>query len=434
MRNPFGDDAISRPHKRPRQNDWQRPTDAGVGTEQTIDAFLGTTFANPDSAQNSMIFPPGASEFWGSPVHGLMLSDNLNGYFTSSVVNTPNQVNAHINNESEVAHIATSQSNASSGETISSQAPEDSRDDAIPSPSEGVVAAQDQVAQVDDNALGDTHAQRLSRINLDLVTLLGRIDQGSPRISLDTLMRPPEGSDNFSLTPIYDVLNSTRDYIEVLSTLSGKNDVSAITLSPSATRPGRSGPNANTNSNRRVSGVRGRSSLLSPEYNHATANPPLVLATGCEPKPNLDAATLLQVLTSYIYIAQLYLIIFAHAYEDLLELSGTDEPYLCPVPGVGFSDFPLQSGNLQATMFIQVVNNLFERMESLLGIPRQFQIGIRGTDTAGLLSEEELTGIFKMMALKEEVVRQPDRGKGGISALRQYIDRTKRLLRENIAP
>ncbi|KAI0378370.1 hypothetical protein F5Y04DRAFT_148796 [Hypomontagnella monticulosa] len=430
IRNHFGGDTRPRPHKQQRY-DRQWPTDTADASE-TVDAFLTTAITNSENGQSSMVFPPVSNEFWGSPMHGLMFSDNLNSNFASLVVNTPNQVNTHINHQPGIAHIATSQSNASSGEVLSPQIQEDGRIDAVPSPSEGAVTAQDQVAQVDGSIVEDTDAQRLSRINLNLVTLLSRIDQGSPKISLDTLIMPPDGSDNFSLTPIHSVMNSTREYIGVLSALSGKDEAPEIIPPPRAHHLRSSGPN--TNGNSRVSVVQGHASLLSPENNLAAANVPPVSTANYGPRPSLDAATLLQVLTSYIYIAQLYLIIFAHAYEELLRLSSTDEPSLCPIPGIGFSDFPVQSGNLQATMFIQVVNNLFERMEGLLGVPRQFRIGIRGTETPGLLSEDELAGIFKTMALKEESVHQPARGKGGISALRQYIDGTKRLLWESIAP
>lgn len=94
----------------------------------------------------------------------------------------------------------------------------------------------------------------------------------------------------------------------------------------------------------------------------------------------------------------------------------------------------LESGNLQATMFLEIVNNLFQRIESLIGIPQQLRVSKRGSDGDGLLSDEEINGTLKMMISKEELVYQPEYGKGGAKALRTFLEMTGQILREKISP
>lgn len=98
------------------------------------------------------------------------------------------------------------------------------------------------------------------------------------------------------------------------------------------------------------------------------------------------------------------------------------------------TNFPTESGNLQATMFIQVVINLFEKMENLLGIPQEFRIGRRGNNHGGLLCEPEFFRILKAVLSKEELICKPDLGKGGVNALRKYIEQTRQILRDSIEP
>lgn len=85
-------------------------------------------------------------------------------------------------------------------------------------------------------------------------------------------------------------------------------------------------------------------------------------------------------------------------------------------------------------MFIQMVTNTFERMERLLGLPREFHIGTRdGGGSSGLLSGDGFLDVAKSMLRKEEVGRSEE-GQGGIKYLRKTIKKAKRLLRDRIAP
>lgn len=86
-------------------------------------------------------------------------------------------------------------------------------------------------------------------------------------------------------------------------------------------------------------------------------------------------------------------------------------------------------------MFIQMVTNSFERMERLLGLPREFHIGKRGGGggSGGLLNAHGFLRVAGSMLRKEEAGR-PEEGRGGIQYLRKAIKKARRLLRDRIAP
>lgn len=87
-------------------------------------------------------------------------------------------------------------------------------------------------------------------------------------------------------------------------------------------------------------------------------------------------------------------------------------------------------------MFIQMVTNSFERMERLLGLPREFHIGKRGGGgggSGGFLDAHGFLPVAGSMLRKEEVGR-PEEGKGGIQYLRKAIKKARRLLRDRIGP
>lgn len=80
-----------------------------------------------------------------------------------------------------------------------------------------------------------------------------------------------------------------------------------------------------------------------------------------------------------------------------------------------------------------MVTSLFERIEILLGLPREVRLGTRKEDTLGLFNGNGFMDITGPIMKKEEE-GEPHHGKGGIKCLRQYIKKTKQLLRDGIAP
>jgi hypothetical protein len=92
----------------------------------------------------------------------------------------------------------------------------------------------------------------------------------------------------------------------------------------------------------------------------------------------------------------------------------------------------LESGNLQTIILTQIVTSLFERLEALLGLPREFPIGGRKPESPGLFGQQ---GFMKTAGpiLRMEEVGASDH-EGGMKALRRHIKRVKHLLKESIVP
>jgi len=84
-------------------------------------------------------------------------------------------------------------------------------------------------------------------------------------------------------------------------------------------------------------------------------------------------------------------------------------------------------------MIIHLVTNMFERIENLLGLPRQLRIGCREVGNDGLLRGEGFLRLAESLIHREDTGR-PEDGKGGIKSLRSNMKKAKRLLRGRIAP
>jgi hypothetical protein len=93
-------------------------------------------------------------------------------------------------------------------------------------------------------------------------------------------------------------------------------------------------------------------------------------------------------------------------------------------------------------MFIQIVTSLFERMENLLGLPRDLRVGTHGRVHNGLLSDKNFVAILQVIIQKEEVELgqpvQPGRplkkGLDGIKTLRSSMKKAMQLFKDNISP
>lgn len=93
----------------------------------------------------------------------------------------------------------------------------------------------------------------------------------------------------------------------------------------------------------------------------------------------------------------------------------------------------VESGNLQATVFIQIATSLFERVECLLGLPPELRITIRAVDRGGLCVDDDFREVIKNVLSRDEVGK-PENGKGGVASLRKHMKMAMQLLRESIAP
>ncbi|KAI1461070.1 hypothetical protein F4805DRAFT_312821 [Annulohypoxylon moriforme] len=415
-----------RSRKRARYDGYQQPnliTSADQGVNSLLSAYAN---GNSDHTPNQAPFSSEVTGLWDPSMYGLMSNDALDGNF-SFFDNPTSKAGRLTDGGAGAVSSSTSQPQHSPETTSRSQCYGDHWDNVVPFSPDGVIATQD--TQVGSAIPGEVHIQRLSKMNLHLATILGCIGQGAPKVTLKTLISP---SNDYASTPVYNVTDGTREFIDILRALSGA--IRRPATSPPCEDPSPRSQESECSGNGNIATTSGESFQNCPEDNLALSNPPAMFTQTNEPANILDATTLLLILTSYIHVTRLFLIIFAHVYECLREISKSDKPSLCAIPGVDFGDFPLQSGNLQAVMFTEVVNNLFERIESLLGVPRQFRVGTRGSDDGGLLTDEEVNGTLRIMVSKEELVYQPEHGKGGPKALRTFMDMTRQILREKITP
>ncbi|CRG91781.1 Transient receptor potential cation channel subfamily M member 4 [Talaromyces islandicus] len=237
--------------------------------------------------------------------------------------------------------------------------------------SEDLISSEPDVQTKD--ALDGTYSctGQLSKINLKLVSLLKNVARGPPYVTFKSLIDAVCGSAGSPSepTPLEDILNSTRHYLDALDRI--------------ANLP-RSSPSADSNTSRNPEGYTSTSestpvaqddSILSSDSSTTASKQ---LSDMLMPDTHLDSSVLLLLLTCYIHTLRLHVALFWHIKQYIQAISETGHRTIHPLPGLyGFSNFPLQSGNLQGMMIIQLVTNMFERMETLLGLPREFRIGTR---------------------------------------------------------
>ncbi|KAI1354863.1 hypothetical protein F5Y01DRAFT_328645 [Xylaria sp. FL0043] len=245
---------------------------------------------------------------------------------------------------------------------------------------------------------------RLSSTNLSLTSQLSRIVHGPPKVTLQTLMLKSDESNPSSTSPVEDMMSNIRQFIEVLEELSRGP-------TPSATPS--------------LSGLTSNGSISEPSPDASSG-----LQKGGR---SIDITTLLLILSCYVQLLRLYVVLFTHIYRYLLEVAERDAPAICSLPNLGFGDFVLESGNLQATVFIQIATSLFEKVECMLGLPPELRVTTRAVDRGGLRVEDDFLDVIKSVLSRDEIGK-PENGKGGAASLRKHIEMAMQLLRESIAP
>ncbi|KAK4450285.1 hypothetical protein QBC34DRAFT_78098 [Podospora aff. communis PSN243] len=288
-----------------------------------------------------------------------------------------------------------------------------------------------------------SQAYELSHINLDLASQMDRMVRGPLPMNLKTLIVPDCSRTNHLgdiTTPVEDLLNTTRQYLNVLTRIAGAPAFFLpTTLSPLITSDlelqitctTTQAASANEPSIPSGGDSSPDSWPDSPEEYTPAATPSSSL---CNPHTRVDPSTLLLILLCYVHVLKLHVAFFAHVREYFEELAENDDPTVPPLPGLyGFDDFPSQLGNLQSTVILNLVANMFERIELLLGLPLHLRIGSRGDSQDGLFVRQGFLGLAESVIQREDVGRAVD-GKGGVVSLRRDMGTTKRLLREKISP
>ncbi|KAK7946377.1 uncharacterized protein PG986_010698 [Apiospora aurea] len=151
-----------------------------------------------------------------------------------------------------------------------------------------------------------------------------------------------------------------------------------------------------------------------------------------------DSATVLLIITCYVHVLRLHVALFWHIQQDLQRASDANKTHGVCQSG----NIPLQSGNLQITMVIQLVTNAFEQMEGILGLPSELCLHCNGSDDGlqpsshgygSLLGNEGLLDVARTIIGKEDQGRAEE-GKGGIQSLCGDILKTRDLLRGCMTP
>lgn len=180
--------------------------------------------------------------------------------------------------------------------------------------------------------------QQLSRLDYELVTLLTFLDKGRPHVTIDTLISPIDNAKS-SKPAVDDILNRTREFVDLLKAFSGHQPSSAATKGPQSSPKRRSHP---------PDASRGSSDMDhdTPSDSFAQSMASTLSSSSSSPTMSdsrattaLDSTSLLTILTVYIRVLRLHLVIFSNVYELLKDISKSDNPVLCPVPGLNFSSF-----------------------------------------------------------------------------------------------
>lgn len=133
-----------------------------------------------------------------------------------------------------------------------------------------------------------------------------------------------------------------------------------------------------------------------------------------------DTPVILLVITCYVQIVRIYSMIFSHVHSSLLATFSGHNPSLLTLPDFQISGFPLRSGILQVKILIEVVVHLLNHIENSLGLPMEYRVSSRDGRSTGMLSDLDLTELFKMIIKQEE--------RGEVKSLREHIKSMKHLL------
>ncbi|KAF7865954.1 hypothetical protein EAF04_006118 [Stromatinia cepivora] len=248
------------------------------------------------------------------------------------------------------------------------------------------------------------NTKRLCGISSDLITQSALLSHDDITMSLSMLMFPPlDGSTN----PANEIMKSIREFLRAI------NDDADQTLQPAR----ESSP--------------GMVTSLAEHNLFATSAETFSINT--LPDAGFDAAALLLILTCYIHLLHAYVVLFEKICSFLQQVVVENGSHLQAVPGVFLGHLEVESGNLQATLSIQMALNIFEKVERRLSLPPAFRIDPQAKNSGGLLSQNDFGGILEIIVAKEE--EQLEYGiVNGMTNLRRCVHRARELLKDDVSP
>lgn len=272
-----------------------------------------------------------------------------------------------------------------------------------------------EVVRLPDQRIACDYMQQLSYVNLSLDKLLRRIDTASSPTTLNNLVFPhPDDYPKKTIT-VGDTLLLSTKFLDILNFLqpprpfgsfaSGASFTPTDSESDSQSTPDQmgtfTGSPSNVASNSSASCDKSAASARSHNPTHSSgassATPPR------QPAPPVTSVYLgtpgiLLILSCYQQFIRMYSIIFSIVHDTFAvhTLPGFP-PSLSALPGIGYSEFPVDSGNLQAMLLIQITLHLVGHMEKVLGLPREFRVQEVGGEYDGILSSEAGLQLLRMV-------------------------------------
>ncbi|KAJ5740886.1 hypothetical protein N7493_000758 [Penicillium malachiteum] len=274
--------------------------------------------------------------------------------------------------------------------------------------------------------------QRLSVLIQSLSKQLDRLKTAPWSVTLVNIVCGKQGQEAVNSNPLGEVLQSTSEFVQVLQ---------AIAFKTSADQPGSRFQSPNSDpTTLSSSGCDMYCSLVAANLNNAVQ--PLHISSspfGQLPTPELripppsdhsqpDISTTLLILTCYIQIIQIYNILFLRVCESLSEMSHQSISSLQSVPGLQLGGFPVQYGNLQIKILVQVIMHLLSHIERLLGTSAEFRLDPASGSNDGLLSSSELTALSRMVMSQKDDKENDGMGVGYISSLRKNLKKIQQML------
>lgn len=278
--------------------------------------------------------------------------------------------------------------------------------------------------------------QKLSVLITSLSKQLDRLRTTPWSVTLVNLMCAKQGQEAAKSNPLGEVLQSTAEFVHVLQT---------IALKPSSTQqPGSGFQSLNSDPNTLSSSAAGIfCSGIAPSLNNILQ--PLQIRSwplgqihtpeSITPQPSdhfkPDISDALVILTCYIHIIRIYNILCSRVCESLSEMSHQSISSLQAIPGLEVGGFPVQYGNLQIKILIQVIMHLLAHMEYLLGTSAEFRLDPARGSNDGLLSSSELTALLRMVMNQKDGKEGDGMDIGYISSLRDNMTKIQQMLEQN---
>lgn len=272
-----------------------------------------------------------------------------------------------------------------------------------------------EVVRLPDQRIASDYMQQLSYVNLNLDKLLRRIDTASSPTTLNNLVFPhPDDYPKKTIT-VGDTLSLSTKFLDILNFLQPPRPLASFALdgsfiptnSESDSRSAleqmgtSTGSPSNVASNISASCDKSTASARSHNSTHSSGASSATPAR--QPAPPVTSVYLgtpgiLLILSCYQQFIRMYSIIFSIAYDTFAvhTLPGFP-PSLRALPGIRYSDFPVDSGNMQAMLLIQITLHLVGHMEKVLGLPREFRVQEVGGEYDGILSSEAGLQLLRMV-------------------------------------